>query len=115
MNQSFLAIAEPTRRKILELLSIKENMTAGEIYSEFSSTPPAISQHLKVLRDSGLVVVEKRAQQRIYRINPTPFQEMEKWAKGFCHSTKERDVAKKAADATQGSTDILEPLLPFFS
>lgn len=52
-------------------------MTATEIYQKFSSTPPAISQHLKVLQEAKLVTVEKKAQKRIYKINP----KAKKWIK----------------------------------
>ena len=79
----FLALGEPTRRKIMELLAGSGNLAASEIYSKFESTPPAISQHLKVLRDADLVRVEKRAQKRIYYINQEPMRELEKWIKRF--------------------------------
>ena len=66
----FHALAEPTRRQIVEMLAREGSMTAGDIQARFSVSAPAISQHLKVLREAGVVQVEKRAQQRIYRINP---------------------------------------------
>lgn len=56
-------------------------MAASDIYQQFDSTPPAISQHLKVLRESGLVSVEKRAQKRLYKMDPDKVQEFELWAK----------------------------------
>ena len=77
----FYALAEPTRRKILELLASKGQLSATEIYDNFTVSPPAISQHLKVLREAKLVTTEKRAQQRIYRINPDAMLELEDWAK----------------------------------
>ena len=58
-------------------------MSATDIYRGFKSSPQAISQHLKVLREAKLVRVEKRAQQRIYYINPEPMQELEKWVHQF--------------------------------
>ncbi len=66
----FNVLAEPTRRDIIELLTESGQLTAGDIYEKFSSTPPAISQHLKVLRKAELVVMEKKAQKHIYKINP---------------------------------------------
>jgi DNA-binding transcriptional ArsR family regulator len=63
----FTALAEPTRRDILVLLGTHGQLSAGEIYTKFTSSPPAISQHLKVLRDAELVTVEKHAQQRLYQ------------------------------------------------
>lgn len=77
----FAALAEPTRRRILELLAERGQMAASDIYQQFDSTPPAVSQHLKVLRETGLVRVEKQAQKRLYGINPDKMYEFESWAK----------------------------------
>lgn len=77
----FHALAEPTRRQIVEMLAREGAMTAGDIQARFEVSAPAISTHLKVLREAGLVQVEKRAQQRIYRINPESMLELEAWAK----------------------------------
>lgn len=77
----FHALAEPTRRQIVEMLAREGELTAGEIQSRFNVSAPAISQHLKVLREAGLVQVEKRAQQRIYRVNPDSMLELEGWAR----------------------------------
>jgi len=79
-TQAFSALAEPTRRDILELLANSGQMSASDIYKKFTATPPAISQHLKVLRGANLVQVEKKAQQRLYTINPDSLQEFEDWA-----------------------------------
>lgn len=76
----FAALAEPTRRRIIELLAEHGQMAASDIYQRFDATPPAISQHLKVLRETGLVKVEKQAQKRLYEINPDRVQEFELWA-----------------------------------
>lgn len=75
----FSALADPTRRSILEMLANAGELSATEISDAFSVTPQAISQHLKVLRQAELVQVEKRAQQRIYRINPNAMLELEDW------------------------------------
>ncbi|HTH52020.1 MAG TPA: metalloregulator ArsR/SmtB family transcription factor [Pyrinomonadaceae bacterium] len=80
---AFTALAEPTRRDILELLAANGRMPATAIYKRFKSTPPAISQHLKVLKEANLVTVQKKAQQRIYYINPEPMKELEKWIRQF--------------------------------
>lgn len=76
---AFSALAQPTRRGIVEMLARRGQLSASEIYDQFSVSPPAISQHLKVLRDAELVSVEKRAQQRLYRINPEAIDEIEVW------------------------------------
>src|SRR5215218_3519198 len=96
---TFTALAEPTRRRILEMLVAKGNLSATDIYTKFKTSPPAISQHLKVLRDADLVRVEKRAQQRIYYVNPEPMRELEKWVQQF---------AAKIEDQYQRLDKILE-------
>ena len=75
----YSALADPKRRTILEMLSQNGQLTATEIYEKFSASPPAISQHLKVLREAKLVDMEKNAQQRIYRLNPDTLSEIEAW------------------------------------
>jgi DNA-binding transcriptional ArsR family regulator len=77
----FYALAEPRRRSIVQMLASKGQLSATDICKNFDISPPAISQHLKVLREAKLVQVEKRAQQRIYQINPDAMIELEEWAK----------------------------------
>jgi DNA-binding transcriptional ArsR family regulator len=76
----FTALSDPNRRKIIELLARRGPLSASEISEQFSVSPPAISQHLKVLRETRLVRVEKRAQQRIYSIDPEAIREVGGWA-----------------------------------
>ncbi len=75
----FTALADPTRRTIIEMLAIHGQLCATEISDKFEVSPSAISQHLKVLREANLVRMEKHAQQRLYRINPEPLRELEEW------------------------------------
>jgi DNA-binding transcriptional ArsR family regulator len=77
----FSALADPTRRKIIEMLADCGQLPAAEIAAQFPVSAPAISQHLKVLQEVGLVSVEKRAQQRIYRLNPQVMLEFEGWTR----------------------------------
>jgi DNA-binding transcriptional ArsR family regulator len=77
----FTALAEPTRRSIIEMLAQKGELSATEISNKFNSSPPAISQHLKVLREAKLIRMEKRSRQRIYEINPNAMDDLEKWIK----------------------------------
>ena len=93
LMDTFAALAEPTRRTILDMLAVRTSLTATEIYQQFDATPPAISQHLKVLREAKLVRVEKRAQKRIYYINPEPLTELERWLKRFTAEWRERHDA----------------------
>jgi DNA-binding transcriptional ArsR family regulator len=70
MTDAFSAAAEPNRRRILQLLGARP-MTVGEIAAEFTVTRSAISQHLLLLADAGLVEAEKVGRQRIYRVLPS--------------------------------------------
>lgn len=77
---AFSALADPTRRAIVELLAQRGELAASDIAAHFSISAPAISQHLKVLRETNVLLMEKRAQQRIYRINPQAMRDVESWA-----------------------------------
>jgi DNA-binding transcriptional ArsR family regulator len=78
-QQLFYALAEPTRRNIVEMLATNGQLSATDIYNNFTVSPQAISQHLKVLREAELVRVEKKAQRRIYQINPDAMLELSEW------------------------------------
>ena len=78
-QQLFYALAEPTRRRIVELLATNGQLSATDISDNFAISPQAISQHLKVLREAELVRVEKKAQQRIYQINPEAMLDLSEW------------------------------------
>jgi DNA-binding transcriptional ArsR family regulator len=75
----FEALADPTRRHIVELLAAKGELAATAIYEQFSVSPQAVSQHLKVLREANVVVMEKRAQKHVYRLNAQTLSEFEIW------------------------------------
>jgi DNA-binding transcriptional ArsR family regulator len=77
----FAAIAQPTRRGILEMLANGGQLTVADIASRFRVSAPAISQHLKILREARLVRMHKHRQQRIYQINPETVHQVEDWAK----------------------------------
>jgi DNA-binding transcriptional ArsR family regulator len=77
----FSALADPTRRHIVELLASRGQLSATDISHKFKVTAPAISQHLKVLREAELVDMEKKAQQRIYTLNQKGMTELEEWVK----------------------------------
>lgn len=75
----YSALADPTRRNILELLANNGLLSASDISSNFQMSQPAISQHLKVLRVAKLVDMEKQAQKHLFKINPHKLLEMEGW------------------------------------
>ncbi|HEX5778323.1 MAG TPA: metalloregulator ArsR/SmtB family transcription factor [Xanthobacteraceae bacterium] len=72
------ALADPTRQRIVEMLSHRE-LSAGAIAAKFAMSAPAVSQHLKVLRDAKLVRVRADAQRRIYALDREGFDEMDEW------------------------------------
>jgi len=78
----FEIIAEPNRRAILGLL-VSAQQSVGEIERQLGMTQPAVSKHLRVLRDAGFVESTVDAQRRLYRLNPEPFQEMDAWLDQF--------------------------------
>lgn len=76
--ESLQAIADPTRRRIVELLAVRDR-TAGELVEEFDLSAPAISQHLNVLREAGLVTTRAEGQSRIQTLNPEGFDDLDAW------------------------------------
>ena len=78
MGDGFKALADPTRRRILELLAQNE-LTAGEIAAQFDMTKPSVSHHLAILKSAGLVQDERRGQNIVYNVTMTVFQELMKW------------------------------------
>ena len=74
----FVALAEPNRRKMVELLA-RGPRSAGSIAGEFTLSAPAVSQHLKALREAGLVQVEVAGQRRIYSLDEAGLAEVDKW------------------------------------
>jgi DNA-binding transcriptional ArsR family regulator len=72
------ALADPTRRRIVELLADGER-EAGAIAAEFPVSRPAISRHLRVLREAGLVRARGEAQRRVYSLDPAPLAEVDEW------------------------------------
>ncbi|GAA2717134.1 ArsR/SmtB family transcription factor [Micromonospora olivasterospora] len=83
---AFDVLGEPVRRRILELLAGGER-SAGEVCAvireEFGISQPAVSQHLRVLRDSGFATVRPQGTRRLYTVNPEPLREVEDWLGHF--------------------------------
>jgi DNA-binding transcriptional ArsR family regulator len=89
LDQAFKAIAEPRRREILRLLAASE-LTSGEIAAQFDVTGPAISQHLGVLAEAGLVSVRREGTKRIYRALPQRINEIQAYLADFWATGLER-------------------------
>jgi DNA-binding transcriptional ArsR family regulator len=84
------AIAEPNRRKIIQLLAQRGNLTASEIAGHFQSSGPAVSQHLQVLKETKAVFVTRQAQKRIYSLNPQPLLELRGWLLDLTNQWEQR-------------------------
>jgi DNA-binding transcriptional ArsR family regulator len=84
-RDAFVAVADPTRRAILDLLRQRSTLTAGEIAARFSNiSRPAVSKHLGVLRDVGLVEVREDGREWHYTLNPLPLAEIySAWLSSF--------------------------------
>ena len=78
----FEILAEPNRRRILELLAEQER-PVGALVKELRVSQPAVSKHLRILRNSGLVEVRIDAQRRLYRVRGEPLREMYEWLKPY--------------------------------
>ena len=82
LDTAIRAIAEPCRREIL-LLAWEQEMSAGEISAHFDVTRPAVSQHLKVLVEAGLVTLRKEGTRRFYKTRPEGLSELRGFLEGF--------------------------------
>ena len=82
MESVFEIIAEPNRRAILSLLVLSEQ-SVGEIERQLRMPQPAVSKHLRVLREAGFVESTVDAQRRLYRLRPGPLQEIDAWLAQF--------------------------------
>lgn len=78
----FEVIAEPNRRAILSLL-VSSEQSVGEIERQLGMPQPAVSKHLRVLRDAGFVESTVDAQRRLYRLKPEPLQQIDEWLAPF--------------------------------
>lgn len=103
METVFEIIAEPSRRAILGLLILSEQ-SVGEIERQLRMSQPAVSKHLRVLRDAGFVEATVDAQRRLYRLKPEPLQEVDDWLAPF------RRLWTRHVDALERHLDRMEQL-----
>jgi DNA-binding transcriptional ArsR family regulator len=82
VTATFEVLAEESRRRILDLL-VEEERPVGDLVVLLSLSQPAVSKHLKVLRDAGLVEARTDAQRRIYRVRPEPLREVDEWLEPY--------------------------------
>jgi DNA-binding transcriptional ArsR family regulator len=102
----FEAIAQPKRREILRLLSDGE-LSAGEVASRFAVTQPAISQHLKVLKETGLISERRAGTRRLYSVRPDGLADLHTFLAEVLPAGLER--LKRAAEAEKRRVDARGP------
>ena len=81
-ESAFAVLAEPSRRRILDLLRERER-PVGELVKELDASQPAVSKHLRVLRDAGVVEARVDAQRRLYRVRAQPLREVDAWLEPY--------------------------------
>lgn len=84
MDELFAVLADPIRCEIVDLLAERER-SAGELGAAFAVSQPAISRHLRLLREAGLVRVRGEGQRRIYRLDPAPLAAIDDWLARYRH------------------------------
>jgi DNA-binding transcriptional ArsR family regulator len=100
---TFDVLAEPSRRRILDDVRDRER-SVGELVKRLELSQPAVSKHLRVLRDAGLVEVRQDAQRRFYRIRPEPLAEVDSWLQPYRRLWNERlDALERHLDAVARS------------
>lgn len=87
---AFAVLAEPRRRRVVEILAHRGQLSASQICDEFDVTPQAISQHLKVLREANVIRMEKHAQRRLYAFNPRSVNPIQAWAEAMTQTWNHR-------------------------
>nr|WP_204332304.1 metalloregulator ArsR/SmtB family transcription factor [Geodermatophilus sabuli] len=92
MVEALAAVADPTRRQLLDLLARGE-LAAGELADRFPVSRPAISRHLRVLREAGLVHSRVEGRRRLYALDPRPLRELDEWLEPY------RDLWARRLDA----------------
>ena len=102
MDAALKAIAEPTRRQILVLVRRGER-SAGEIASHFDVTRPAVSQHLTVLKDAGLITERRDGTRRLYSLRPEGLEDLRKFLEDFWDERLTR--LKQLAEEKEKSRD----------
>lgn len=105
----FEALADPTRRQILELLRERPRLV-GELTMLLGISQPLASKHLRVLRDAGMVQVRQDAQRRWYELRPEPLAAVDDWLNGFRHLMQTRfdrldTLLTSLKDREEDSTD----------
>jgi DNA-binding transcriptional ArsR family regulator len=97
----FDVLVEPHRRQILDLL-VERERPVGELVDELRLSQPAVSKHLRILRDGGLVDVRRDAQRRLYRVRVEPLRELDAWLEPY------RALWSASLDRLEAHLDTME-------
>ena len=100
MTSAFAVLAEPRRRRILDLLRERER-PVGELVDALGGSQPAVSKHLRVLREAGLVAARQDAQRRWYELRPGPLAEIDAWLQPY------RRLWEASLDALERHLDVM--------
>jgi DNA-binding transcriptional ArsR family regulator len=102
LQAMFELLAEPNRRRILDLLRDDER-PVGELVAALGLTQPAVSKHLRLLREAGLVAVRADGQRRLYRTQPEPLREVDEWLAPYRRAWSRRlDALEQHLDEMPG-------------
>jgi DNA-binding transcriptional ArsR family regulator len=101
MAVPFAALAEPNRRRILDLL-LEAERPVGDLVEALSVSQPAVSKHLRVLREAGLVDVRADAQRRVYSVRAEPLRSLDEWLAPY------RALWESRLDALERHLDTIE-------
>ena len=104
MDAALKAIAEPRRREILRLVGGGE-LTAGQIAARFEITRPAVSQHLRVLKDAGLLDERREGTRRLYRARPEGLAELRGFLEGLWGESLQRLKFEAEREQRKGTMD----------
>jgi len=105
MATAFEVLAEPNRRRILDLLRVGE-LPVGDLVAGLAVSQPAVSKHLRVLREAGLVEARVDAQRRLYRLRPHTLREIDEWLAPY------RELWSGSLDRLDHHLDKMDGLAP---
>ena len=102
MTSTFEVVSEPNRRRILDLL-LRRERPVGELVDAMGTSQPAVSKHLRILRQAGLVEFRTEAQRRIYRVRPGPLRDVDEWLRPY------RELWASHLDSLEQHLGTLDP------
>ncbi len=86
METVFAAIADPTRRQVLERLRIEGALSVKQLSEPMAVTRQAVTKHLNILHNAGLIKVERHGRERLHRLQPEPLQAVDDWLRPYAQA-----------------------------